>query len=285
MNENVISNLLKYIKETTGNSKLIESILKLKDKKVNIMIIGGTGVGKSSTINALFGEKIAKVGDNPAPETMEITQFNLDSNITLWDSPGLGDGVKDNEHKEKIISLLKKKDNESNMLIDCVLVILSANNKDLGTEYELINNILIPNIEEPEKRVIIAINKADEALSSIYWNRQENKPSLEQKKFLEDKLQDIKSRIYESTNIDIKNPLYYSAGYSDENFSEPPYNIDNLMIYILESVPPSKVANTVETFGENITKEVIKTGVEIIKDVINLGTGIIKGFLKALFGK
>ena len=262
---------------------MIHQLESLKEQKVNILIIGGTGVGKSSTINALFGKNISKVGDNPSPETMEITNYKLDNNITLWDSPGLGDGIKDIGHKEKITSLLKEQDVNGNMLIDCILVILSANSKDLGTEYELINNIIIPNVSsEPEKHVIVSINKADEALSNRYWLKEKNEPSNEQKEFLEEKTQDIRKRIYESTGINIKKPIYYSAGYNDENFSEPSYNIDNLMIYILKSIPKEKVVNTMEEF-ENITKDVLKAGLELVAEVVTVAKDVFKGILKGIF--
>ena len=43
-------------------SKLLKNVMRLKDNKINIMITGATGCGKSSTINALFDTEVAKVG-------------------------------------------------------------------------------------------------------------------------------------------------------------------------------------------------------------------------------
>ena len=79
--------------------KIFVNILNLKNKKVNLMITGATGCGKSSTINAMFNTDIAKVGIGVDPETMDIKKYEL-NNLILWDSPGLGDG------KEKDIQFL-----------------------------------------------------------------------------------------------------------------------------------------------------------------------------------
>lgn len=260
--------------------EMVNNLNKLKNQKVNIMIIGGTGVGKSSTINALFKGNVAKVGINPAPETMEITKFKIDDDITIWDSPGLGDGIRDKGHKEKIIKLLHRTDEEENNFIDCVLVIVSASSKDLGTEFELINKILIPNLgEEVSERIIVAINKADEAISPRYWDNKNNCPSEEQRKFLEEKVIDIQNRIYESTGVDIK-PIYYTAGYSDEKYNDPSYKIDELMIFILNHTPPKKAIQIGEGFDDdNRTDDVI----DVIIDRIGKVFGGIGDFFSSWF--
>ncbi len=54
----------------TVKNKMLKNIMKLKERKVNIMITGATGCGKSSTINALFDTEVAKVGVGVNPETM-----------------------------------------------------------------------------------------------------------------------------------------------------------------------------------------------------------------------
>ncbi|MGN1416924.1 MAG: DUF815 domain-containing protein, partial [Oscillospiraceae bacterium] len=54
---------------------LLKNIQNLRNQKVNILITGATGCGKSSTINALFEKEIAKVGVTPDPETMTIEKY------------------------------------------------------------------------------------------------------------------------------------------------------------------------------------------------------------------
>ncbi len=271
-----------------AKEKIKSKLIEMKNQKLNILIIGGTGVGKSSTINALFKNNVAKVGINPEPQTMEIKKFNIDENITIWDSPGLGDGIRDKDHKEKIINLLQKIDQKDYNFIDCVLVIVSASNKDLGTEYTLINNVLIPNLgENPQEKIIVAINKADEAISSRYWNDKLNEPSAEQHKFLEEKIIDIQNRIYESTGVNIE-PMYYKAGYNDENFKDPAYKIDELMMHILESIPPKKAATAEGSFDDdNKSKDVVEKTIDIVANVVEAvwdgASKLVKGFF-SLFG-
>ena len=94
----------------TERNKLMKNFLQLKEQKINLMITGATGCGKSSTINALFNTEVAKVGVGVDPETMDITKYELD-NLVLWDSPGLGDGKEaDNRHAKNIIKKLHERD-------------------------------------------------------------------------------------------------------------------------------------------------------------------------------
>ena len=148
-------------------TKLMKNLLQLKKQKINLMITGATGSGKSSTINALFNTEVAKVGVGVDPETMDITKYDLD-NLVLWDSPGLGDGKEaDNRHANNIINKLDETDENGNLLIDLVLVILDGSTRDLGTSYELINRVIIPNLgKNKENRILVAINQADVAMAS-----------------------------------------------------------------------------------------------------------------------
>lgn len=231
--------------------KILNNISKLKDQKINIMITGATGCGKSSTINALFNTQIAKVGGGVDPETMEITKYDLD-NLVLWDSPGLGDGKEaDNRHSKNIIKKLSECDEHGNALIDLVLVILDGSTRDLGTSYELINQVIIPNLGENKKdRILVAINQCDVAMKGRYWDFEENKPESKLADFLEEKVQSVRKRIKEGTGVDIT-PIYYSAGFKEEGEEQRPYNLSKLLYFIIQHTPKEKRLSYINNISEN----------------------------------
>ena len=234
-------NIMNGKMEESIRQKLLGNLLKMKEQKINLMVTGATGCGKSSTINALFETEVAKVGTSVDPETMEIEKYELD-NFVIWDTPGLGDGKEaDNRHSKNIIDKLYERDEHENLLIDLVLVILDGSTRDLGTSYELINNVIIPNLgENKENRILVAINQADVAMKGKYWNEKENKPENELIEFLEAKVKSVRRRIKEGTGIDIE-PIYYSAGYKEEGkLQSRPYNLSKLLYYILQHTPTEK---------------------------------------------
>ena len=227
------------IDEKTKNT-MLRNIAKLREQKINIMITGSTGCGKSSTINALFDTNIAKVGQGVDPETQFIEKYELD-NLVLWDSPGLGDGKEqDIAHSKAIISKLNELDSDGKPLIDLILVILDAGTRDYGTSFELINEVIIPAVGERAKdRVLVALNQADIAMKGRGWNDIENKPEPELEKFLNEKVASVKRRIKESTGVDIE-PIFYSAGYKDGDAKQNPYNLSKLLYFIVSHTPSEK---------------------------------------------
>lgn len=161
--------------------------------------------------------------------------------MVLWDSPGLGDGKEaDNRHAKNIIKKLNEVDDSGKALIDVVLVILDGASRDLGTSYELINQVIIPNLgKERENRILVAINKCDTAMSGNYWNREKNIPEPRLVQFMGEKVDSVHRRILEGTGVDVT-PIYYSAGYSDEYIEPKPYNLSKLLYYIVKMTPIKK---------------------------------------------
>ena len=197
----------------------------------DVMVTGVTGAGKSTTLNALFEKEVAKVGRGVAPETMNLDSYRLNDAFRLWDTPGLGDGKqKDKEHSKLLIDLLYKDYGENNGWIDIVLVIIEGSNRDMGTTYKLLNEIIVPNFQKD--RILVAVNQADVAMKGRYWDYKNNKPMLKLKQFLEDKVDSIQKRVKEATGIDIIRPVYYSAEYE--------YNIDKLLDLLIDNMPNRK---------------------------------------------
>lgn len=243
--ENAFAALEKDIMNTAisenEKSKMLRNLMRLKNQKINIMVTGATGSGKSSTINALLGAEVARVGVGVAPETMEIKKYEVD-NLVLWDTPGLGDGKEaDIRHSKRIIDKLAETDGKGNALIDLVLVVLDGSSRDLGTSYELINKVIIPNMgEKNANRVLVAINQADMAMKGRNWEREKNAPNPQLKEFLEEKVRSVKRRIKEGTGVTI-DPVYYSAGYKEEGgIQNKPYNLAKLLAYVVKAMPLEK---------------------------------------------
>ncbi len=97
---------------------------KLKNlKKLNIIVIGKSGVGKSTLINSLFRGNFAETGLG-RPVTNEIRKIEKkDYPMVIYDTPGfeLSKGQQ-NKVKDEIISLIRKgaMSNDVNKAINCI---------------------------------------------------------------------------------------------------------------------------------------------------------------------
>ena len=256
----------------TEKSRLLKTLIEQKGNTVNLMITGATGCGKSSTINALFDlKKVAKVGETPNPETMDITCYEL-PHLILWDSPGLGDGKEaDERHAKNIIQKLNEKDKDGNLLIDLVLVILDGSSRDLGTSYELINSVIAPNLgPQKSSRILVAINQADMAMKGKHWDDEKSLPDETLIKFLDEKAESVKQRIKEGTGLDVA-PIYYSAGFMENGEQSKPYNISKLLDCILRFVPKEKRVSVMNNINEDNFSFITERGF----DVMDFGENIV----------
>ena len=213
----------------------------LEKQQLNILIVGATGAGKSSTINALFAIEQAKVGVGADPMTMDITRYDL-GNLVLWDTPGLGDGIEDDkQHIQKISHQLQQRDDSNAFIIDLVLVILDGSSRDMGTSFDLINNVIIPHLgDQPAERILVAINQADVAYKGPNgWDLESNTPTELGYQFLDKKVDNVKQRIYASTQVTV-DPIYFAAGYQDQHGKQLPFNLSKLLYMIVKKAPNEK---------------------------------------------
>lgn len=203
-------------------------------RPLDVMLAGSTGAGKSSTINALFGEKTAKVGHGVNPETMEVSSFMLNRYFRIWDTPGLGDGIAaDASHSRKMTELLLRQyelDGCTYGLIDMVMVLIEGSERELGTTFRLLNHVILPCIS-PD-RVIVMVNQADMGMKSFHWLRNECQPDEILRDFLNDKAYSIRNRIYEATGTLMDTPVCFSAEYG--------YNVRAVYDRIIEKIPDER---------------------------------------------
>ena len=203
---------------------------KARFRPLDVMVTGVTGAGKSTTLNTIFKKNVATVGNGVDPETMDLDSYSLNDVFRLWDTPGLGDGVANDEiHKRKLVDLLYKTyslDGNIYGWIDSAIVVLEGLNRDMGSTYTLLNEVIVPNIQAG--RILVVINQADMAMKGRHWNKETNRPDEVLVDFLERQALSIQNRVKEATGVTIRKPVYYSAEYG--------YNIEKLLDFIIDNM-------------------------------------------------
>ena len=169
---------------------------KARFRPLDVMVTGVTGAGKSTTLNTIFKKNVATVGNGVDPETMDLDSYSLNDVFRLWDTPGLGDGVANDEiHKRKLVDLLYKTyslDGNIYGWIDSAIVVLEGLNRDMVSTYTLLNEVIVPNIQAD--RILVVINQADMAMKGRHWNKETNRPDEVLVDFLERQALSIQNR-------------------------------------------------------------------------------------------
>ena len=118
------------------------------DKDILFVLIGNINSGKSSTINVLMDDKVAKVSSKPG-ETINIKEHKYADKILFVDTPGLDDIMKDNS--DATLNYYKK--------ADIILFFLNA----AGNVLSLTEKKVFEKIRKHNENIIIVLNKIDAA--------------------------------------------------------------------------------------------------------------------------
>jgi len=129
----------------------------------NIMVVGGTGVGKSSVINEVFGKEFSKVGAGE-PVTKGCTKYSQPGTpISIFDTEGyeIIDGEANNGNFEKkVISEIERRNElELKEQIHLFWYCISISNHRI-TSYD-IKNIMLLNKMNPDENLAIVFTQCD----------------------------------------------------------------------------------------------------------------------------
>lgn len=218
----------------TERNKLMRNLINLKDQKINLLITeqqAAVRVRRSMRCSTRRLQRLALVW-------IRRLWISPDMILTIWFS---GTAQVWETARKRItatrrtsFSKLNERDENGNLLIDLVLVILDGSTRDLGTSYELINQVIVPNLgEDKSGRILVAINQADVAMKGRYWNSEENRPEPQLVEFLEKKAESVRKRIKEGTGLDVT-PIYYSAGFKEEGRNSADHTLSKLLCYIVK---------------------------------------------------
>lgn len=100
-------------KEGGLNMEKMCEVIKKEKPIMNILLMGATGVGKSSLINALFGQEVAKAGIGK-PVTQHLEKYvDEEKGLILWDTKGI-----EGKDYENTLESIKKEMEDSFKTLD-----------------------------------------------------------------------------------------------------------------------------------------------------------------------
>lgn len=173
-----------------------EEILKAKDN--GFILIGKTGVGKTTLLNLLFKKNIGKIGDSSQTETKVSNYYYLKENINseifyfcIIDTPGLydSDGLEDNNQIDEIKKLIS----QENIKIKGLFYLINFQEKrfDLSIQDTFIKYTFLFPIKDFWKRIIL--------IFSHYYGDPEGETKEEMKENSSESFSKIFSKIMEKT--------------------------------------------------------------------------------------
>ena len=151
-----------------------ESKKNINREKVNIIVAGKTGVGKSSLINYIFGKEVAKVGDGQ-PVTQEIQEYDFENdNITLFDTKGIEakDYEKTLDNIKKYLELRQDSPDENDDIHIAWLCISERGDR----------------VEEADRELLKILSEAGIPVIGVFTKRESKRESSFVNKVVEDNL-------------------------------------------------------------------------------------------------
>jgi len=208
--------------------KIIEGITKKKAEEPapKIAIIGECGVGKSSTINALFNAGLKVSHSEPCTHDPDARDYIMSNGkkITVYDMPGIGESI---SADRRIIEVYKKVYPK----VDVIMWVIAAGDRQLAMMQHILLQIAREAGTRGLQQLFFAINKAD-IMSPNDWNARINMPSQEQLRYLRDFSETVSCRVREIIPAWTGEIPIYSAVKA--------YNLKGLLFSMLQAAPLSR---------------------------------------------
>lgn len=196
----------------------------ITERPFRVAVIGQSGVGKSTTLNSVFGLKNYTSDVAEGTTDIEEKKFEMRDgfSLSIYDMPGIGYDVdKDAEYERMYAKILPE--------CDVIVYIINAHSKDIGEDCRILREVVLPvcNTNQIKDNLILAFNKIDTIGEmqdpndpELRWNTSENLPTEKLKKAIKVKLSDLTDKLIDENLIGGKDSIephqvvFYSAIYN-----------------------------------------------------------------------
>ena len=196
----------------------------ITERPFRVAVIGQSGVGKSTTLNSVFGLRNYTSDVAEGTTDIEEKKFAMRDgfSLSIYDMPGIGyDMDKDAEYEKMYAKILPD--------CDVIVYIINAHSKDIGEDCRILRDVVLPvcNTNLIKDNLILAFNKIDTIGEmqdpndpELRWNSRENLPTEKLKKAIKVKLSDLTDKLIDEKLIgsaDAIEPhqvVFYSAIYN-----------------------------------------------------------------------
>jgi small GTP-binding protein len=193
-----------------------------------IALIGETGVGKSTTLNALF--KAGAQIDDIRPCTVETSEYAVVTEmngshgpIRVFDMPGLGQDLKaDERYLEEYARVLPE--------CDVALWILDGCTRTLSGPQASLRGVVASAMSGLD-RLVIGINKIDR-IEPGSWNVRTNHPSAKQEQSIAARIDEVRTRLGAPLALPGARIIAYSA--------KQQYHLGKMLNALMDACPKDR---------------------------------------------
>ena len=241
-----------------------------------LLILGATGVGKSSLINAIFDKKLQEVGPTKSTTRKFAThKYVMDgTTILITDSPGYGEIGHDKQYSGQVITEAKT--------AHAVTLVLKADEKGYERDRQIIGDAGKDPDFSLEKPLLIALNQIDKLKPRGWnppyeWEAPPRDDDSEKVRNIREKVALVKDQF--KTLIGKREPIIVPTMADEED--GPIFGIDKFKLKLLQILPETaryrfaRSAKLAEEASREVLEQLDKEADNIIKGAAASAAGLV----------
>jgi len=242
---------------------------RLKPESVTVALIGQVKAGKSSLVNALIGQEVAR--SDVLPETQHVSRYRLvlpeeAGELTLLDTPGYADAGATRDQIQEVKQAARD--------ADVLLLVMAANSPARSADRAVMDELQRWDADHPEFRpapVIICLTHIDLLSPMMEWSPPYDwrNPTSKKARSLHDAVEHVKTLFQDVTSAVV--PVC-----TDVKRGRAAQIVEELVPALLEELPDGKTAALLKAYHRKLSQDRLKT---VFQQLRKTGTMLLQNWL------